>query len=140
MLWPEVANTFAIAEVAPHILETLADLLLSLSGPDTNPRVHEVLSSLVRHLHGFAQEVGLTHDKWRKGLELLTRAGEISNAERNEFVLISDVLGPSSFVDRINSPKNCTNSSVLGPLHILARDRLADGFSAVDFDFALSRA
>ena len=107
--------------------ETLADLLLSLSGPDTNPRVQEVLSALVRHLHGFAQEVGLTHDEWRKGLELLTRAGEISNAERNEFVLISDVLGLSSLVDMINSPKNCTNSSVLGPFHIVGAPPLPVG-------------
>ncbi|MGR3723854.1 dioxygenase family protein [Abyssibius alkaniclasticus] len=110
--------------VAP---ETLTDMLLSLSGPDTDPRVQEVLSALVRHLHSFAKEVGLTHDEWRKGLELLTRAGEISDGERNEFVLFSDVLGLSSLVDMINSPKGCTSSSVLGPFHILGAPPLPVG-------------
>ncbi len=95
MLWPEVANTFAIADIAPHILETLADLLLSLSGPDTNPRVHEVLSSLVRHLHAFAQEVGLTHDDWRKSLELLTLGGESLDADSDEE---PDSYAPSAYL------------------------------------------
>ncbi|MCB1407566.1 MAG: hydroxyquinol 1,2-dioxygenase [Rhodobacteraceae bacterium] len=107
--------------------DSLTDLLLSLSGPDTDPRVQEVLSALVRHLHDFAKEVGLTHAEWRKGLEMLTRAGEISDSERNEFVLFSDVLGLSSLVDMINSPKGCTNSSVLGPFHILGAPNLPVG-------------
>ncbi len=107
--------------------ESLTETLLALSGPETDPRVQEVLSSLVRHLHAFATEVGLTHAEWRKGLELLTRAGEISDAERNEFVLFSDVLGLSSLVDMINSPDGCTSSSVLGPFHILGAPELPVG-------------
>jgi len=107
--------------------DTLTDLLLGLSGPKTDPRLQEVLGALVRHLHAFAREVSLTHDEWRKGLELLTRAGEISDAERNEFVLFSDVLGLSSLVDMINSPQGCTSSSVLGPFHILGAPDLPIG-------------
>ena len=107
--------------------DTLTDTLLALSGPETDPRVQEVLTSLVRHLHAFAIEVGLTHDEWRKGLELLTRAGEITDEERNEFVLFSDVLGLSSLVDMINSPPNCTSSSVLGPFHILGAPEIPVG-------------
>lgn len=107
--------------------DTLTDTLLALTGPDTDPRLRVVLDALVRHLHAFAREVGLTHAEWRKGLELLTRAGEISDAERNEFVLFSDVLGLSSLVDMINSPKGCTNSSVLGPFHILGAPPLPVG-------------
>lgn len=99
--------------------DSLTDTLLGLSGPDTDPRVQVVLSSLVRHLHAFAKEVGLTHAEWRKGLELLTKAGEMTDDERNEFVLFSDVLGVSSLVDMINSPEGVTSSSVLGPFHIL---------------------
>lgn len=107
--------------------DTLTDTLLGLSGPDTDPRLQEVLSALVRHLHTFAREVGLTHAEWRKGLELLTRAGEMSDDERNEFVLFSDVLGLSSLVDMINSPAGCTSSSVLGPFHILGAPDLPVG-------------
>lgn len=107
--------------------DTLTDTLLGLSGPDTDPRLQEILSSLVNHLHAFAKEVGLTHEEWRKGLELLTRAGEITDSERNEFVLFSDVLGLSSLVDMINSPEGATNSSVLGPFHILGAPELPVG-------------
>ena len=107
--------------------DTLTNLILGLSGPDTDPRLQTVLTSLVRHLHAFAQDVGLTHDEWRKGLEMLTRAGEITDAERNEFVLFSDVLGLSSLVDMINSPDNCTSSSVLGPFHMLGAPALPVG-------------
>lgn len=107
--------------------DTLTDLLLGLSGPDTDPRLQEVLTSLVKHLHAFTKEVGLTHAEWRKGLELLTRAGEMTDDERNEFVLFSDVLGLSSLVDMINSPDNCTSSSVLGPFHILGAPALPVG-------------
>lgn len=107
--------------------DTLTDLLLGLSSPDTDPRLQEVMTSLTKHLHAFATEVGLTHDEWRKGLELLTRAGEITDAERNEFVLFSDVLGLSSLVDMINSPDDCTSSSVLGPFHMLGAPELPVG-------------
>lgn len=107
--------------------DTLTDLLLGLSAPDTDPRMQEVLTSLVTHLHAFTKEVGLTHAEWRKGLELLTRAGEITDDERNEFVLFSDLLGLSSLVDMINSPDNCTSSSVLGPFHMLGAPALPVG-------------
>lgn len=111
-------------DVSPH---TLTQTLLGLSGPDTDPRLQEVLASLVQHLHAFTKEVNLTHDEWRKGLELLTRAGEMTDNERNEFVLFSDVLGLSSLVDMINSPEGATNSSVLGPFHILGAPEMAVG-------------
>jgi len=107
--------------------DTLTETLLALSGPETAPRVQQVLTSLVRHLHAFANEVGLTHAEWRKGLELLTRAGEISGPDRNEFVLFSDVLGLSSLVDMINSPQGCTSSSVLGPFHVLGAPEVPVG-------------
>lgn len=107
--------------------ETLEGELLALMADDTDPRLRVVLTALVKHLHAFAKEVGLTHAEWRKGLELLTKAGEITDEERNEFVLFSDVLGLSSLVDMLNSPKGCTNSSVLGPFHILGAPALPVG-------------
>ena len=96
-------------------------------GPDVNPRLREVLGSLVTHLHAFAKEVKLTHSEWETGISLLERAGEISNKERHEFVLLSDVLGLSSLVDMINSRPEGTSSSVLGPFHISGAPELAIG-------------
>jgi hydroxyquinol 1,2-dioxygenase len=82
---------------------------------------------MVKHLHDFVRETGLTHDEWRKGLELLQKTGEITTPDRNEFVLMSDVLGLSSLVDMVNSPDDGTPSSVLGPFHILGAPDLAVG-------------
>ena len=57
-------------------------------------RIGYLLSRLVDYIHDYARETGLTHAEWRKAIELLTRAGEITDSERNEFVLFSDILGP----------------------------------------------
>jgi hydroxyquinol 1,2-dioxygenase len=98
--------------------DNITDVFTGYMGDDINPRLREVLSSLVTHLHAFAKETKLTHAEWEKGIAFLEQAGEISNAERHEFVLLSDVLGLSSLVDMINSRPEGTSSSVLGPFHI----------------------
>ena len=107
--------------------DNLSDAFKSYMGPDVNPRLKEVMCSLVSHLHDFAKEVNLTHEEWETGISFLERAGEISDAERHEFVLLSDVLGLSSLVDMINSRPEGTSSSVLGPFHISGSPPLAVG-------------
>lgn len=99
--------------------ETLTKAFLDYMSEDTDDRVKYLLTELATRLHGFIRDTGLTHDEWRKALELLFNAGQISDPERNEFVLFSDVLGVSSLVDIINSAEEGTPSSVLGPFHIL---------------------
>jgi hydroxyquinol 1,2-dioxygenase len=107
--------------------DTITQAFLETCGPDTSPRLKQILSSLVTHMHDFVRETELTHEEWRKGLKLLVDAGKISSPERNEFVLISDVLGVSSLVDIIHSSDEGTPSSVLGPFHILGAPDLAVG-------------
>ena len=107
--------------------DNLTDVFNSYMGPDVNPRLREVMSSLVTHLHAFAKDVNLTHAEWEVGVDFLERAGEISDKERHEFVLLSDVLGLSSLVDMINSRPEGTSSSVLGPFHISGSPPLAIG-------------
>jgi len=79
--------------------DSITQSFIDYMADETDERLHFVLSSLVRHLHEFVKETELTHDEWRKGLELLFEAGNISSRERDEFVLFSDVLGVSSLVD-----------------------------------------
>jgi len=98
--------------------ENITDTFLSYFGQDTDPRLREIMESLSRHLHEFARETKLTHDEWNTGLEFLRWAGRITTPERDEYVLLSDVLGLSSLVDMINSGNAGTSSSVLGPFHI----------------------
>jgi len=107
--------------------ESITQSFVDYMGEDTDERLKSVLESLVKHLHDFVRETDLTHDEWRKGLELLFAAGNISSAERNEFVLFSDVLGISSLVDMIHSSDEATPSSVLGPFHIQGAPELAVG-------------
>jgi protocatechuate 3,4-dioxygenase beta subunit len=98
--------------------ENITEVFAGYFGPETDPRVREVLISLATHLHDFAREVNLTHDEWRVGLDFLEWAGRITNPERNEFVLLSDVMGLSSLVDMLHSVPEATSSSVLGPFHV----------------------
>ena len=107
--------------------DSITQSFIDYMADETDERLHFVLSSLVRHLHEFVKETELTHDEWRKGLELLFVAGNISSRERDEFVLFSDVLGVSSLVDMIHSSDKVTPSSVLGPFHVLGAPQLAVG-------------
>ncbi|MFT7058893.1 MAG: hydroxyquinol 1,2-dioxygenase [Pseudorhodobacter sp.] len=107
--------------------DNITDVFMGYMGPDVNPRLREVMQSLVTHLHAFAKETKLTHAEWQVGIAFLERAGEISDAERHEFVLLSDVLGLSSLVDLVNSRPEGTSSSVLGPFHISGAPALAIG-------------
>jgi protocatechuate 3,4-dioxygenase beta subunit len=77
----------------------------------------EVMALLVKHLHAFVDESKLTKEEWMRGLTFLTAAADITTEERNEFSLLSDVLGISSMVDVVSQPVGGTSSSVLGPFH-----------------------
>ena len=107
--------------------DTITEVFLGYFGPDTDPRLKEIMTSLARHLHAFVRETGLTHAEWRRGIEFLERAGAISDEERHEFVLLSDVLGVSSLVDMVHSNPEGTSSSVLGPFHIAGAPEIAYG-------------
>jgi protocatechuate 3,4-dioxygenase beta subunit len=84
-----------------------------------DPRLREVMHALVRHLHAFAAEVRLTEREWMTGIEFLTAVGRITDATRQEFILLSDTLGLSSLVDLISHGHGgqVTESTVLGPFY-----------------------
>jgi protocatechuate 3,4-dioxygenase beta subunit len=83
----------------------------------TDPRLGQVMALLVKHLHAFVAESQLTKEEWLRGLEFLTQSAAITDDERNEFSLLSDILGISSMVDVVSQPEGGTASSVLGPFH-----------------------
>jgi hydroxyquinol 1,2-dioxygenase len=101
--------------------ETAADAVIDSLGLTTEPRLREILTSLVRHLHGFAREVGLTVPEWELAIDFLTRTGQKCDDERQEFILLSDVLGISMLVETISNRKLgvATESTVLGPFHVV---------------------
>jgi protocatechuate 3,4-dioxygenase beta subunit len=83
-------------------------------------RLRTVLSTLIRHLHHFAEETSLTEAEWMAGVRFLTDVGQISNDHRQEFILLSDTLGLSMLVDLINhrAGGGATESTVLGPFYV----------------------
>jgi catechol 1,2-dioxygenase len=101
--------------------ETAADAVIESFGPETNPRLREILTALVRHLHAFTREVELTIPEWEKAIDFLTNTGHMCTDERQEFILLSDVLGLSMLVETITNRKYgvATESTVLGPFHVV---------------------
>lgn len=89
-------------------------------GKDTDPRLAQVMARLVTHLHAFIKDVELTQDEWATAIGFLTRTGHICDGNRQEFILLSDVLGVSMLVDAINNrrPSGATENTVLGPFHV----------------------
>jgi protocatechuate 3,4-dioxygenase beta subunit len=85
-----------------------------------DPRVRKVLGQLVSHVHAFVRDVDLTLDEWRAAIEFLTRTGHKSDATRQEFILLSDVLGVSMLVDALNhrGATGATDTTVLGPFYV----------------------
>lgn len=98
-------------------------------GSTPDPRVREILVSLVRHLHGFIRETRLTEREWMQGIQFLTDVGQTCTDTRQEFILLSDVLGASMQVVAVQSerPAGCTESTVLGPFHVEGAPRVANG-------------
>ena len=108
---PDDAQAQAAGEVA-----VTAEVLATFSGAAA-PRYREVMQSLVRHLHAFARDVRLTESEWEQGIDFLTRAGHITDDRRQEFILLSDVLGLSMLTVAINAPASAgaTEATVVGP-------------------------
>jgi hydroxyquinol 1,2-dioxygenase len=85
-----------------------------------DPRLRQIVTSLVKHLHGFVREVEPTEAEWMTGIQFLTSVGKMCDDKRQEFILMSDVLGVSILVDAINHrlPDAATPTTVVGPFHI----------------------
>jgi protocatechuate 3,4-dioxygenase beta subunit len=105
--------------------ETAADAVVDSFAKTPDPRLRELLSSLVRHLHAFVRETEPTIAEWERAIEFLTATGRKCDDERQEFILLSDVLGISMLVETINNRKSggATESTVLGPFHMIESPR-----------------
>ena len=85
-----------------------------------NPRTKEISEALIRHLHAFVQEVNPTPEEWFQGIQFLTDTGQMCDYKRQEYILLSDVLGVSMLVDELafKRAEGATESSVLGPFYV----------------------
>jgi protocatechuate 3,4-dioxygenase beta subunit len=101
--------------------ERSAEVVAASFAGTPDPRLRQVLTSLVQHLHAFVKDVGLTEEEWSAAIAFLTRTGQLSDDVRQEFILLSDVLGVSMLVETINhrTGGTSTESTVLGPFHMV---------------------
>lgn len=104
-----------------HVDElTIADLVNRQISTSAPPRLAEIVSALTRHLHAFAREVKLGESELMAGIQFLTAVGQKCDDRRQEFILLSDVLGLSMLVTAQSNrkPEACTESTVFGPFHV----------------------
>jgi hydroxyquinol 1,2-dioxygenase len=111
--------------------ENLTDLALERWNQISDPRLREIMQSLVKHLHGFVRDIEPTPQEWFTAIDWLTRTGKLCTEKRQEFILTSDVLGISMLVDAINHRRDmkATPNTVEGPFHIPGSPELGDGES-----------
>lgn len=85
-----------------------------------DPRLRQVMDTIVRHLHAAVKEIEPTHEEWGKAIQFLTDTGHMCTDWRQEFILLSDILGVSMLVDAINHrrPSGATENTILGPFHV----------------------
>jgi hydroxyquinol 1,2-dioxygenase len=109
--------------------KTITEAVLATMTGTPDERIRKVLGSLVRHLHDFVRDVDLTEAEWAHAIDFLTRTGQKCDAERQEFMLLSDVLGVTMLVDAVNHRRSsgATENSVQGPFYRVGRPEFADG-------------
>jgi hydroxyquinol 1,2-dioxygenase len=112
----------------------LTDEVVSRYKGCPDPRLKEIMISLVKHLHSFAREVKLTEAEWIKGVEYATRVGQFCDETRQEFILLSDVLGLEMTVVELNHGSDAgeTEATLLGPFYVPDAPELPKGATISD--------
>lgn len=110
-------------------LETITDQAVARWATTHDPRLRELITRLIPHVHAYAKEVGLTHEEWLGGLNFLARVGQWTTDARGENILLSDVMGLSMLTVMLNDklPKGATPHTVLGPFYVEGSPEHAPG-------------
>lgn len=104
-----------------------------------DPRLREIMQSLVKHVHAFVRDVQLTDEEWAAGIKFLTQTGQMCDDVRQEYILLSDTLGVSSLVDLINhshvgEADHATEPTILGPFYVPESPWREFGESMVEYE------
>jgi protocatechuate 3,4-dioxygenase beta subunit len=94
-----------------------------------DPRLRELMVALVEHVHSYIRTTRLTETEWKAAIDFLTRAGHITDDRRQEFILLSDVLGASMQTIAVNNEAygNATEATVVGPFFADGSPEIAHG-------------
>lgn len=109
--------------------ENSVDVVTGRNANAQSERLKQVMEVITRKLHEAVKELEPTQDEWMEAILFLTRTGQMCNEWRQEFILLSDVLGVSMLVDAINNrkPSGASESTVLGPFHVADAPELPMG-------------
>ena len=107
----------------------VTDQVLASFADATTPRFRELMESLVRHAHAFVRDVRLSEAEWEAAIDFLKRSGDITDDKRQEFILLSDVLGISMLTVAVNQPPDprATEATVFGPFFVDGAPRIEIG-------------
>lgn len=114
----------------PYVTEAnLTDIARERWNNIPDPRLRQVMTAAIKHLHAFVREIEPTEKEWAAAIDWLTRTGKMCDEKRQEFILASDVMGVSMLVDGINHrlATGATPSTVEGPFHIPNSPEFKDG-------------
>jgi hydroxyquinol 1,2-dioxygenase len=109
--------------------QQLVDAVVASFNNTEDPRLRQLMQALTKHLHAFIREVRLTDDEWNNAIRFLTEAGHITDDQRQEFILLSDVLGASMQTIAVNNQayRGATESTVFGPFFVEDAPEIANG-------------
>jgi len=93
--------------------DQVTEAVLSETRRIVDPRLRQIIQSLIRHLHGFAREVRLTEQEFNAAINEVTALGRLTNDSHNETRLIAGSLGLSTLVCLMNNAG--TTANLLGP-------------------------
>ncbi|PTT62896.1 dioxygenase, partial [Arthrobacter sp. HMWF013] len=118
-----------VSEAQQNVEEQLVRNVLRSFEDCQDPRLKQLMQSLVTHLHNFIRDVRLTEAEWNKAIEFLTAVGHITDDRRQEFILLSDVFGASMQTINVNNEAvgDATEATVFGPFFVDDAPRIENG-------------
>ncbi|MFZ9428590.1 MAG: dioxygenase [Burkholderiaceae bacterium] len=117
------------APAAYDSTDLITQEVLQRYGSTPDPRLRELMLSLIKHLHAFAKEVKLTSAEWFAAMQLLEETGKWCAPGRNEFIIFSDALGLSmlTVTQDYARPEGATEPTLLGPFLVEGAPKFAMG-------------
>lgn len=109
-----------MTEIRKLTPDSITEAVLEQMAATPDPRLMEIMTAAVKHLHAFARETNLTPAEWIKGIEFMTQVGKMCTPERQEFILLSDTIGLSALVNLMHDRtaiEEGTDTSLLGPFY-----------------------
>jgi len=119
--------------IATETTDKLLDQVLATFVNTADPRMHEIATAAIKHVHAFVKEVNLTEQEWMAGIEFFTAVGKACSDVRQEFILLSDITGTSSLVEMLDYKglPGSTENTVLGPFYQGGSPRRKNGDSII---------